>query len=234
MGARLRVVSFNIQHGLRSDGARVDVPLTGSVAAGLKPDILALQEVDVGAPRSGFVDEGAEIAAACGLDHAFASAAVIGGVGKYGNVVAARGSLTDVEVKRLPRRRFRSEPRSLGLARARLAGGIEVTVGATHLSIHREEVFDQLRASVNWLVARPGPWVYVGDLNLLPHEIAEVIADAGLTLADTSEPTFPASSPRIRIDHVAVGGGLHIESVRIAPTNASDHRPLVVDIVTED
>lgn len=234
MGARLRVVSFNIQHGLRSDGARVDVSLTGSVAAGLKPDILALQEVDVGAPRSGFVDEGAEIAAACGLEFAFARAAVIGGVGTYGNVLAARGSLADVEVKRLPRRRFRSEPRSIGLARARLAGGLEVSVGATHLSIHREEVVDQLRASVGWLVARPGPWIYVGDLNLLPHEIDGVLAEAGLELADTTDATFPASSPRIRIDHVAVGGGLRVDSVRVASTVASDHRPLVVDVVAED
>jgi endonuclease/exonuclease/phosphatase family metal-dependent hydrolase len=234
VAARLRVVSFNIQHGLRSDGSRVDVALTGSVAAGLKPDVLALQEVDLGAPRSKFADEAAEIASACGLEHAFVPAAVIGGVGRYGNAIGARGTLTDVEVRRLPRRRFRSEPRSVGLARAHLAGGVQVTIAATHLSIHREEVFDQLRASVAWLMARPGPWIYVGDLNLHPEEIEPVLGEAGLTVADTSVPTFPASSPRIRIDHVAVGGGLSIESVAVAETTASDHRPLVVEVVTQD
>lgn len=233
MGARLRVVSFNIQHGLRGDGSKVDVELTGSVPASLKPDVLALQEVDVGAPRSRFVDEAAEISAACGLEHVFAPAAVIGGVGRYGNALAVRGTLSDVEVKRLPRRRFRSEPRSVGIARASI-NGIDVSIAATHLSIHREEVFDQLRASVSWLVERPGPWIYVGDLNLLPGEIEETLGAAGLTVADTSEPTFPAAAPRIRIDHVAVGGGLRIASVSVAETAASDHRPLVVEVELED
>ena len=233
MATRLRIVSFTIQHGLRTDGARVDIGLTGSVAASLKPDVLALQEVDVGAPRSGLIDESSEVAAACGLDSAFVPAAVVGGVGRYGNALAVRGTLGRVEVRRLPRRRFRSEPRSVGIARATV-GGIDVTIGATHLSIHREEVFDQLRASIAWLVAQPGPWIYLGDLNLLAEEVDPLVSAAGLRLADPTVPTFPASSPRIRIDHVAVGGGLKIVDTTVAPTTASDHRPLVVEVETED
>ena len=229
---RLRVVSFNIQHGLRGDATGVDIALTGSVAAELKPDVLALQEVDVGVPRSGTIDEAAEVAAACGLDHVFAPATHVGGVGRYGNALCARGSLDGVEVRRLPRRRFRSEPRSVGIARVRV-DGTDVTVAATHLSIHREEVLDQLRACVAWLTARPGPWVLVGDLNLLPDEVAPAIEGSGLELADTGVPTFPAAAPRIRIDHVAVGGGLTIAAVDVVETAASDHRPLVVDIDVE-
>lgn len=229
---RFRVVSFNIQHGLRSDATGVDVDLTASIAAGLQPDVLALQEVDVLTPRSHLIDEAKRVNEACGLDHRFAFAAVVGGVGRYGNALGARGTLHDVEVRRLPRRRFRSEPRSIALARAALdpLDGRSVTIGATHLSIHREEVFDQLRASVAWLTARPGPWIYVGDLNLFDDDIRSTIEAAGLTLADTTLPTFPVSAPRARIDHVAVGGGLRIVAVTTAPTTASDHLPLVVDL----
>lgn len=231
MGTRLRIVSFNIQHGLRGDGARVDIGLTGSVAAGLKPDVLALQEVDAGVPRSGGIDEAAEVAAAAGMCHAFGPAARVGVVGQYGNALLVRGTIEDVAVRRLPRRRFRSEPRAIVLARASI-GGLSVTVGATHLSIHREEVFAQLHAALAWTVARPAPWVFIGDLNLLPHEVAPAVEAAGLTLAG-GDATFPASAPRIRIDHVAVGGGLQVASVEVAETAASDHRPLVVD-VTQD
>ena len=222
-------MSFNIQHGLRGDGTRVDIGLTGSVAAALKPDVLALQEVDVGVPRSGAVDEAAEVAAAAGMAHVFGPAARVGVVGQYGNAVLARGTIEDVAVRRLPRRRFRSEPRAVVLARVSI-GGLAFTVGATHLSIHREEVFAQLHAALAWTVARPAPWVFVGDLNLLPHEVQPAMEAAGLTLAG-GEATFPASAPRIRIDHVAVGGGLQVESVEVAETAASDHRPLVVDLV---
>lgn len=232
MGTGLRLVSFNIQHGLRGDGARVDIGLTGSVAAGLKPDVLVLQEVDVGVPRSGAVDEAAEVAAAAGMAHVFGPAARVGVVGQYGNALLARGTIEDVAVRRLPRRRFRSEPRAIVLARVGV-GGLSVTVGATHLSIHREEVFAQLHAALAWTVARPAPWVFVGDLNLLPHEVAPAVEAAGLALAG-GDATFPASAPRIRIDHVAVGGGLRVASVEVAETAASDHRPLVVDVVTLD
>ena len=232
MGTRLRIVSFNIQHGLRGDGARVDVGLTGSTAAALKPDVLALQEVDVGVPRSGGVDEAAEVAAAAGMSHVFGPAARVGVIGQYGNAVLARGTIEDVAVRRLPRRRFRSEPRAIVLARVGI-GGLSLTVGATHLSIHREEVFAQLHAALAWTVAHPAPWLFVGDLNLLPHEVAPAVEAAGLELAG-GDATFPASAPRIRIDHVAAGGGLRIASVEVAETPASDHRPLVVVLETDD
>jgi endonuclease/exonuclease/phosphatase family metal-dependent hydrolase len=231
VGTHLRLVSFNIQHGLRGDGARVDIGLTGSVAAALKPDLLALQEVDVGVPRSGAVDEAAEVAAAAGMAQVFGPAARVGVVGQYGNALLARGTIEDVAVHRLPRRRFRSEPRSVLLARVGI-GGVALTVGATHLSIHREEVFAQLQAALALTVARPAPWVFVGDLNLLPHEVAPAIEAAGLTPAGGGA-TFPAAAPRIRIDHLAVGGGLRIEAVEVVETPASDHRPLVVDVTQE-
>lgn len=232
MGTRVRVATFNIQHGLRGDGARVDIDLTGSVAAGLKADVLALQEVDVGVPRSARVDEAAEVAAACGLEHAFGAATSVGVIGLYGNALAAKSPLRDVEVKRLPRRRFRSEPRAAVLARIDLAG-TAVTVAATHLSIHPEEVHDQLKAAVAWLLARPGPWILVGDLNLLPHHVAPVVEAHGFELAG-GDATFPAHAPRIRIDHVAVAGGLRIAGVEIGETPASDHRPLVVEVDIPD
>ena len=228
MGTRARIVSFNIQHGMRGDGARVDIDLTGSVAAGLHPDVLALQEVDVGVPRSGLVDEAAEVAAACGLAFAFGKAARVGVIGEYGNALCARRPLEDVEVRRLPRRRFRSEPRSVLLARVDL-GITEATFAATHLTIHREEVFEQLKAAVALLLARPAPWVLVGDLNLRPEQLAPVIEASDLELAGGGL-TFPASKPRIRIDHVAVGGGLRIADVQIHESAASDHRPLVVEL----
>ena len=228
MGTRLRIVSFNIQHGLRGDGTRVDIGLTGSVAAALKPDVLALQEVDVGVPRSGRVDEAAEVAAATGMCHVFGPAARVGVIGQYGNALLARGTVDDVVVRRLPRRRFRSEPRAVTLARVSV-DGTELTVGATHLSIHREEVMAQLHAAVAWTVARPGPWVFMGDLNLLPHEVAPAIEAAGLVLAG-GDATFPASAPRIRIDHVAIGGGLRLAAVEVGETPASDHRPLIVEV----
>ena len=219
-------MSFNILHGQRADGSgTVDLPLLGRSAAALQPDVLALQEVDVGVPRSGRADQAAAVATATRTAHVFGRAARVGGIGKYGNALLSREPITDVEVVALAKAHRNNEPRA-----AIVASTAGVTVCATHLSIHRPEVHDQLRAVVDLLTSRSGPHLLVGDLNLLPEEVAPVVEAAGLELADTTLPTFPRSDPRIRIDHVAVSRELAVSSVEVVPTDSSDHCALVVEV----
>jgi endonuclease/exonuclease/phosphatase family metal-dependent hydrolase len=226
--SRIRAVSFNILHGQRGDGSgAVDHDLLGRSAASLAPDLLALQEVDVGVPRSGRVDQVAVVARATGLHPTFGKAARVGGIGKYGNALLSRWPLEDVEVRPLPKAHRSHEPRAMVLT---TTNGL--TVAATHLSIHRPEVHDQLDAVVAALVARAagGPCLLVGDLNLLPEEVAPVVEAAGLVLAPWEQPTFPNREPRVRIDHVAVGGGVTVAGVEVVPTPSSDHCALVVEV----
>jgi endonuclease/exonuclease/phosphatase family metal-dependent hydrolase len=221
-------VSFNILHGQRGDGSgKVDLPLLGRSAASLRPDVLALQEVDVGVPRSGRADQAAAVADACGLRAAFGKAARVGGIGKYGNALLARSAPAGVEVLALPKAARNHEPRAAVLAEVD-----GVTFAAIHLSIHRPEVHEQLRAVVDALVRRAAgrPHVLVGDLNLLPEEVAPVVETAGMVLAPSDQPTFPNREPRIRIDHVAVGGGITVAGVDVVPTASSDHCALVVEV----
>jgi endonuclease/exonuclease/phosphatase family metal-dependent hydrolase len=234
---RIRVASFNLLHGARADDhGTVDVAALQRSAASLDADLLALQEVDVGVPRSGRVDLAAAVAEAVGPSAVvvFGRAARVGGIGKYGNaLVVRRGALADVTVLPLPRLGRRHEPRTATLASVTIGGGARFTVAATHLSIHRPEVHEQLAAVVRALVARPAPWLLVGDLNLGAAEVEPVVAAAGLALADPTEPSFPRDEPRARIDHVAVGGGLRAGAVSVVPTETSDHRALVVDVEVE-
>lgn len=229
---RIRIASFNILHGQRADRSGVvDLELLQRSAAGLDADLLALQEVDVGVPRSDRADQAGAIAAALGMDVVFGKAARVDGVGKYGNALLARGTISDVEVLPLPRAARRHEPRAAILATVALDGleGRALSVCATHLSIHRPEVHDQLGAVVDALAHRPGPLVLVGDLNLLPEEVAPVVAARGMTLAPTDQPTFPVDDPRIRIDHVAVRD-LVVTAVEVVATASSDHAALVVEV----
>lgn len=226
---RVRVVSFNILHGQRADGSGVvDLPRLCRSAAALEPDVLALQEVDVGVPRSGRKDQAAAVGEATGLSVVFGKAARVGGIGKYGNALLARGPITDVEVVALPKSHRNNEPRG-----AIVASVDGIRVCATHLSIHRPEVHDQLVAVVDLLVVRPAPHLLVGDLNLLPEEVLPAVERAGLSLADVTAPTFPRNDPRIRIDHVAVSNDLHVVDVGVVPTESSDHCALVVDVEIE-
>ena len=220
------MVSFNILHGQRADGSGVvDLPRLCRAAAALEPDVLALQEVDVGVPRSGRRDQAAAVAEATGLHVVFGKAARVGGIGKYGNALLARSPITDVDLVALPKADKGNEPRAAIVA---TAGGLAVC--ATHLSIKRPEVHVQLQAALDRLVARSGPHLLVGDLNLGPEDVAPAVEQAGLVLADPHAPTFPRMAPRARIDHVAVSRDLAVVAVEVVATESSDHCALVVEI----
>jgi endonuclease/exonuclease/phosphatase family metal-dependent hydrolase len=209
----LRLVTWNVQHGRRADGV-VDVALVARCCAALAPDVLALQEVDVGAARSGRFDMVAKVAEATGMAATFAPALDLPGGGRYGNALLVRGALEDVEVLRLP---GGGEPRVAVLARA--AG---VTVAATHLGLAGVAEL-QLPAITDALNERPPPRALLGDLNLERPDVE------GLDLVDRGGPTFPALRPRIRIDHVALLGLLP-DAVVVPRVPVSDHRPLVVEV----
>jgi endonuclease/exonuclease/phosphatase family metal-dependent hydrolase len=220
-------MSFNIQHGRRPDG-RVDTAALARYVAGCRPDVLALQEVDVGVARSGRVDQAVEVARAAGMIVAFGPACRQGRGGRYGNALLVRGALSDVANLALPRR-GRNERRAVLAATAEVDGW-RVSVAATHLSVDPGEVRDQLRAALDAVAGRPAPRVLIGDLNLVPADVTAALDGRGLVLADTAAPTFPAHAPRARIDHVAVEGAL-IDRVEVLDrAQVSDHRALVVEL----
>lgn len=221
----LLVATFNVQHG-RTPAGRVDLDLLALTCAGLAVDVLGLQEVDVGMPRSGRADQAAAVARAGAMAHAFAAALRPPSGGEYGNALLVRGELAEVEVVGLPG--GGDEPRAVLLARAE-AGGGSLSVAVTHLAVNPVVALDQLDVVVAALAERPAPRVLLGDLNLEPDLVRPLFDRGGLQLAGGG-PTFPARAPRTRIDHVAVAG-LTLGEVRVVRrTPVSDHRPLVVEL----
>ena len=215
----MRVATFNVQHGRRPDGV-VDVPLLARTCAALDVDVLGLQEVDRFARRSHFRDTPFVVATACGMAYTFAPVARLGPTGRFGNALLVRGTIGDVAVLRLPRRAG-SEPRG-----ALVVEAVGLSVAVTHLSRDRDESAAQLDAVLDALLARPAPHVLLADLNRRDHEVGR-LAERGLTVAG-GPPTYPSHDPRLRIDHVAVGGGLRVDAVEAPLVPVSDHRPLVV------
>jgi endonuclease/exonuclease/phosphatase family metal-dependent hydrolase len=191
------------------------------VCAELGADVIALQEVDRSARRSGRVDEAALIAEACGMHHVFAPAHRLGLRGRYGNALLSRTAIEDVEILPLPRP-ARAEPRV-----ALLASTAGLSVAVTHLGRDRAESAAQLSVVLTSISARPTPRVVLGDLNRRDHEVTALETE-GFDVVGGG-PTYPADAPTLRIDHVAVDG-LTVTSVDIPETTVSDHRPLVVDV----
>ena len=220
----LRVATFNIKHGSDGNG-RVDLRRLGTACAGLSADVLAVQEVDRFARRTGFRDEMRVIARAPGLEAVFGEAARRRGR-SYGNVLLARGRFRDVEVIKLPRPSA-GEQRVAIVARVAV-NGIDLAVGATHLSFRRGEGAPQLAVLIDALAERDGPRLLLGDLNLGPEVVEPALAAAGYEVAPTGS-TFPAGAPRTRIDFVAVSG-LSVLSASTPAPGMSDHLPVVAEV----
>jgi endonuclease/exonuclease/phosphatase family metal-dependent hydrolase len=226
----VRIVTFNIKHG-RTGPGRVDLPGLARTCTAFGADVLALQEVDRRARRSGFSDQVALIARATGLSATFGEAARRGPFRRYGNALFGRGTFTDVEVVPLPRPEG-GEPRVAILASLEVDGalppGRQLSVAATHLSFRKGEGPVQLAALLEALGRRPLPRVLLGDLNLGPEVVEPAVAAAGYELAPTP-PTFPAEHPRLRIDYVAVAG-LTVTTAAVPEVDVSDHRPVIADV----
>jgi len=222
--APLRVATFNVKHGDNGEG-RVDLRRLAAACAGLGADVLAVQEVDRFGRRSRFRDEMAVIARATGLKAVF-GAAVRRRWRSYGNVLLARGPISDVEVIMLPRPSD-GEQRVAIVARV-TANGVTLSVGATHLSFRRGEGLPQLEVLVEALARREGPRLLMGDLNVSAELVEPVLTAAGYTVAATG-PTFPSAAPRTRIDFVAVSG-LEVVSASSPEVGMSDHLPVVAEL----
>lgn len=203
----------------------MDAAALAAACASLEADVLALQEVDAGSPRSHGADQAAEVAAATGLTAVFGESLRWADGGRYGNALLVRGELRDVEVRHHEVRPG-AEPRTAILATADVEGVGPVSVAATHLGL-KGEAADQVPPLVAALCRRPGPHALLGDLNLGLREVRR-LAEPSLACVD-SGPTFPVHRPRKQLDHVALAG-LRVERVEVVRLPVSDHRALVVDV----
>ncbi len=224
----MRIVSFNTHHGL-TPGGPVDTDSLARYCAGVEADVLALQEVDVRAARSGGVDQAAAVARATGMTCYFGAARHLGLRGRYGNALLVRGIIDQAETVPLPRLNRHHEERSFILADVIVDDRV-FTVAAAHLSVHAEEAVPQLEVVLVALRKCHVPRVLLGDLNLHPEQVAPAIEHRAYVLASATEPSFPSAEPHHRIDHF-LSEGFDVVSVEVLDAGpVSDHRALVIEV----
>lgn len=238
----LRVVTFNIHAGT-DQRRQPSVDRIGALLDSLAPDVVLLQEVDRGTRRSGGADHLAILAERTGLTPSFGRAMEFDG-GEYGTAILSRLPIVRVRTIPLPVEVPEAlsgryyEPRALLHAVLSTPAGPLHVLG-THLDHGRLPVFRhtqmmELLAHLAGEVPAGEPLVLAGDLNAAPDrpEIRALslhLRDAWTECGRGDPLTFPADTPRTRIDYVFMRG-VECSSTVVVPTQVSDHRPVVVDL----
>lgn len=234
-GLQLRVLCYNIHHGRGIDG-KVDLERIAEVIRRVKPDLVALQEVDRGTRRTAGVDQTAELARLTGLQGKFARQIDYEG-GEYGQAILSRLPLPEPTVHWLPGDPKR-EQRIVGLVDLRVAGQ-RLTFATTHLH-HADGAIrlEQAKELSALFAGRTNPVILAGDLNAVPgspplEELARVWHVAQPSGDEPAEnlATFPAAMPTRQLDYVLATprSAVRIQSAQVLDEPvASDHRPLLV------
>lgn len=236
----MRVATYNIHHGAGEDDV-FDLDRLAAAITRFSPDLIGLQEVDrYFGDRSGNLDTLNLVTDALELHAAYGPALVLeegSGTAAYGNAVLSRWPVTGSEVVQLPGRDG-LETRSLLVSTVDTGGSRgEITFACTHFSFEEEEArAAQMSAAAAVLDQCAAPVILVGDFNTSPGtpELAPLLAtftDCWAAVGEGPGLTCPALQPEARIDFVLAGAGVVPVSAVVPDTDASDHRPVVVDLL---
>ena len=242
----MRILTYNIHSCVNTDGV-VRPEQVARVIGQLNPDLVGLQEVDAGIPRTHYQDQAKIISRLLSMDFRFFPV-VENGDQKYGLAIMSRFAIQHVRLDWLPRLypKLKLNLQKRGVIHAI----IETSAGPvhffnTHLSLYRLERRIQLRALLGkeWLMAVPKaePLIFCGDLNAGPlspvyRRLSRYMTDAQKKSMHSNGalPTFPSRRPLFRIDHIFTSQ--HFRTLNtIVPKNddtrlASDHLPLCADL----
>lgn len=236
-------MTYNVHRCLGVDG-RLDVARIAEVIAADAPDIVALQELDVGRARTNGVDQAHEVAERLGMRSRFHASLTVEDE-LYGDAILTALPERLVKAEALPGLPAlpQLEPRGAVWAAVEV-DGVEVQVVNTHLGLLAREQGAQVDALLGrgWLAGAGEAVILLGDFNSTsgsnPYRgVTKRLRDAQKLLPGRTIPTFPSMFPMLRIDHVFVGRAIEVRrawtSTSPLARTASDHLPLIVEFAVD-
>lgn len=237
----IKVMSYNIR--IASPPSKgwgfTDLQAVANAINRMKPDLVALQEVDVHTERSGKQSHQAkELAEKTGLYYHFAKAVDRSG-GDYGVAVLSRFPIIKGESFRLPLTEgSKGEIRAAALIRIKIFG--EETV---FMSAHLDHLTDADRKlqveELNKIISSNSkyPLIFGADLNMTPdNPVIKILEKEVVFNCVNCEPTFPSDKPKEVIDYLMLNKKalkkFKVSNYHVGDeTYASDHLPLMMDII---
>ncbi|MBC7904022.1 MAG: endonuclease/exonuclease/phosphatase family protein [Gemmatimonadaceae bacterium] len=236
----LKILSYNIHHANPpSRPNHIDVNAIAKVISDQRPDLVALQEVDVYTMRSGSgLNEASEIAKLAGMPYFFFAKAINHDGGEYGVAILSRYPLSKMKSRSLPDSiGSKAEKRTLGSALVALPGGRKILFASTHLDAGRGDArrVMQMQAVSDMLAQEKIPVIIAGDLNAQDNSEVIKILDRNFTRTCISNCgfTIPEIKPNKTIDYIAFRPAAQFSVLKhevINESYASDHLPVFAEV----
>ena len=239
----LRVMTYNVHSCIGMDG-KLSPKRIARVIANYNPDLIALQELDVGRLRTGEMDQAHLIAQELKMKFHFHPALEVNEE-KYGDAILSRFPMRLVKAGPFPSVPYPSELEPRG------ALWVEITVGDKQVQLINTHIglrIIERKVQIEHLLG-PG-WlghsdcqtsvILCGDLNTLPisplyRKVVSKLDDAQKK-CNNGRPnnTWFGHYPISRIDYIFVSTDLKVTKTNVPRTNmtrkASDHLPLIAEI----
>lgn len=228
----LRVVTYNIHHGLGTD-QQLNLDRIVDVLREAQPDLVALQEVDVRTRRSLREDQAVSLGQKLGMNVGFGKA-INHDDGEYGNCILSKSPIDEFQTYPLSTIEGH-EARSVSVARIRLNGaGPQIQLLSTHLDHASEGVRMGQAHSLGKVAAklRRQPTILAGDMNAEPDSktLRRLLGSWTDSGPEKGGFTYPSRQPSSRIDYIlyrdAPGWKVREQQV-LEQSLASDHRPVL-------
>lgn len=216
---KLRAVAFNIRHAQGTEGF-ISTARVAKTLRGLRPDVVAATEVWRAAK---WVDQPSRLAELTGMHAEYLETHKVL-LTHTGNLVLSPDPPLSTRVIELGGKR---EQRACLLAELEVRG-MRFIFGAVHLSLDRAGRARQLVQLAEEL-PRDVPLLLGGDFNAGHEELGPL--RALLTFPAEVPATFPVPLPFRAIDHIGYSRHWRLDGLRAVDSFASDHRPLVADLV---
>jgi endonuclease/exonuclease/phosphatase family metal-dependent hydrolase len=239
---RFIFMTYNVHSCIGKNGKASPASIA-KVIAYYNPDVVALQELDIGLIRSGRTDQAQMIADDLKMDFHFHPSLTIE-KGQYGNATLSRHPMKLIHAGELPTlpRRHALEKRGALWVEV-MYGGYKIQILNTHLGLNRKERSAQIDTLLEqqWL-KHPGcqvPIIFCGDFNASPlskvyRKLRGFLHDIQYMYNKSPQKTWPSRFPILRLDYIFTSTDIKATNVLVPRTyltrTASDHLPIIAEL----
>lgn len=236
----IKVMTYNVHHCNPPEKTGIiDVDGVAKVIRSHKPDIAAIQEVDVNTNRSGNINEALLLSQKTDLPFYYFGKAMDFDGGQYGVLILSRFPLSDTQIYRLPSAGInKDEPRVVAAATVKLDTDKYIRFGSTHFEAYNKtsrklQAEEINRLSENFEIS----FIIAGDFNDTEGIDVLKILDSNFSRTCQQCPsTFWEDGDTGAIDFIFYRPQNSFTVLAhdvVQDKKASDHMPVVVRLKTE-